>query len=242
MTRRHVGVHVVRFDAVASTNDEAARLPVGSAVIARCQTAGRGQYGRTWTSPAGAGVWLSAVVELPDSLDRPAVATGWAAMGVARVCKSLAGLAPVAKWPNDVFVAGKKVAGILIEQRGRLIVGIGLNVNPSAEQLTDAGLPDAGSFRSLTGHEWNIDEVAERLLDELDRCFEELGSRPAEVQREWADLFAVVGSRVRVELADHAVVEGTLDRLTFDAVVLSKNGEKLRFDPRAVRQISRVAS
>jgi BirA family transcriptional regulator, biotin operon repressor / biotin---[acetyl-CoA-carboxylase] ligase len=121
------GARVLYFRTTGSTNDIAASLAAepdafGTVVIADAQTAGRGRRGRTWFSPAGSGLYVSVVVTPARSATDPGrattlltLATGVAlAEGVERAT----GLAPAIKWPNDLLIGRRKVAGILAEAFG----------------------------------------------------------------------------------------------------------------------------
>lgn len=130
---------LLQFDQLPSTNDHLRQLsregaPEGTVVLADHQTAGRGRRGRSWASPPGVGLWFSVLLR-PS---RPArEAPLWALLAAAAVraaVHEVAGVAAQVKWPNDVVVAGAKLAGILAEMAGpaarpAVIVGIGLNVN-----------------------------------------------------------------------------------------------------------------
>jgi BirA family biotin operon repressor/biotin-[acetyl-CoA-carboxylase] ligase len=131
---------VVIFDSVTSTLDAAhglaeAGAPAGTLVLADRQTAGRGRAGRSWTSEAGAGVWLTLVERPADSeaIDVLSLRLGLAAAGALDEFAP----SPVAlKWPNDLYVGRDKLAGILVEARWRegrpewLALGVGINVSP----------------------------------------------------------------------------------------------------------------
>src|SRR5262249_51940124 len=119
---RCLGRRVLVFDRLDSTNTFAAALAhdpanEGVVVLAREQTAGRGQYQRTWQAPAGTSVLLSVLLFPPPTLRRPALLTAWAAVSVCEAILQLTGLQAKIKWPNDVLIRGRKVCGILIEQR-----------------------------------------------------------------------------------------------------------------------------
>lgn len=127
---------------VTSTNDRAADLardgaPPWSVVVAIEQTAGRGRRGRGWVSNAGAGLWMSIVVDAePGGFALPLTVGTCVAESVDRVVPTL--LSRV-KWPNDVVIEGRKVAGILVERRGgRVIVGIGVNLERPDEPMEGA--------------------------------------------------------------------------------------------------------
>jgi BirA family biotin operon repressor/biotin-[acetyl-CoA-carboxylase] ligase len=176
---RHVGRRVLVYDRVESTNTLAALLASqpgheGVVVLASEQTAGRGQYGRSWQSPAGTSVLLSALLFPPPALRRPAVLTAWAAVSVCETVRRAAGLQARIKWPNDVLVRGKKVCGILIEQGRGTVVGIGLNVSQPADFFAAHGLTQAASLAlfSLAPLDWT--KVARQLISQLDSEYQPL--------------------------------------------------------------------
>jgi BirA family biotin operon repressor/biotin-[acetyl-CoA-carboxylase] ligase len=126
---------------VSSTNDVATVFAErgareGCVIVADMQTAGRGRHGRTWCSPPGAGLYLSVVLRpLPHAV--PLVTVG-AGVAIAEGIRAATGLTPALKWPNDVYVASRKLAGILAEAgstpRGapHVVLGIGINLLPAA--------------------------------------------------------------------------------------------------------------
>jgi BirA family transcriptional regulator, biotin operon repressor / biotin---[acetyl-CoA-carboxylase] ligase len=146
-----------------STNDRARDLatrgaPHGTAVTAGVQTAGRGRYGRTWSAPAGSSILLSLIVrEFDDLLPLRA------GLAVA----DLAGPRARVKWPNDVWIDGLKVAGILVEARpaeGWAVVGIGVNVALDVRDLPPELHGTAGTLGRTRGE---LDAALGELLDGL---------------------------------------------------------------------------
>lgn len=141
--RTMIGRHVLVYEKTASTNDLVEKLALdgaaeGVVVFAESQTRGRGRMGRSWASPRGKGLWFSTLLrpKLPlSSVARLAIA---ASVAIARAIHKQTGLAAGIKWPNDVFITGRKCAGILAEMRTELdaikfvILGIGLDVNCDA--------------------------------------------------------------------------------------------------------------
>jgi BirA family biotin operon repressor/biotin-[acetyl-CoA-carboxylase] ligase len=137
--------HGVYFDAVNSTQDEARRAARAGALtngvfVADYQRAGRGRLGRTWLSQPGAGLLLSLLFrELTPTAPKPLRWTSLAAVSLADAIEAIApNVQPAIKWPNDVLIDGRKVAGVLAETSwdGRelvAIVGVGVNVKPSAD-------------------------------------------------------------------------------------------------------------
>ena len=125
------------FQTIGSTNDVAATLPEGGVVMADAQTAGRGRRGHSWFSPQGSGLYVSVVVAPARARRDPERATLLLtlAAGVALVesLDAATGLRADLKWPNDLYVGRRKIAGILAETSGdRVVVGYGVNIAPSA--------------------------------------------------------------------------------------------------------------
>lgn len=124
------------FTEVGSTSDVALTLAErgaseGRLVIANAQSAGRGRLGRAWASPAGAGLYVSAVLRpLPHAVPLLTIAAG---LAVAEGIQAATGLSPRLKWPNDIYVGDRKLAGMLAEGGTDVVIlGIGINVLPAA--------------------------------------------------------------------------------------------------------------
>lgn len=150
--------------------------PEGLAVLAERQEHGRGRQGRSWQSPKGSGLYLSVLLR-PDI---PAYEANWlgivGALGVLSALES-AGVGDLTlKWPNDVLARGLKIAGILVEPRigdGRVefaVLGIGVNIVWSVDDLARAGLARATSCR-IEGLEITTAGLSEAILDQLDDLY-----------------------------------------------------------------------
>ncbi|MFN3813669.1 MAG: biotin--[acetyl-CoA-carboxylase] ligase [Aquificaceae bacterium] len=151
------------FEELSSTQDflKDKSLPFGTLVVSNRQTRGRGRYGRSWYSQDG-GLYFSFLLEDMNNLRELPLVLGLS------VCEFLEniGIVPSIKWVNDVYVKGKKICGILVEKsRGRVIVGIGLNVNqdsfPSGIQAT--------SMLLTTGKEYRCVDVLLALIDHISK-------------------------------------------------------------------------
>jgi BirA family transcriptional regulator, biotin operon repressor / biotin---[acetyl-CoA-carboxylase] ligase len=138
-------------------------LPEGALVVADHQTAGRGRLGRSWDAPAGTALLLSLLLKPPRERDVPQLSLV-AGVAIADTLERTLGLSVQIKWPNDVMLRRRKVAGCLAEARDDAVVlGIGVNVNQAQAQLPS----NAGSLHSLTGREWDREELLSRLLEDL---------------------------------------------------------------------------
>jgi BirA family biotin operon repressor/biotin-[acetyl-CoA-carboxylase] ligase len=135
-----LGQRVLFFASVGSTNDVALSLAAepgseGAIVIADGQTAGRGRFGREWFSPAASGLYVSVLLRSPSGGDGRAIGLLTLTAGVALVeaIEAFTGLRSAIKWPNDVYVARRKLAGVLAEAVGTgelVVLGYGINVTP----------------------------------------------------------------------------------------------------------------
>jgi BirA family biotin operon repressor/biotin-[acetyl-CoA-carboxylase] ligase len=142
-------------------------LPEGAVAVTDHQTGGRGRLGRTWVDAPSTAVLVSVLLRPPPNRRAPELSLV-AALAVAEAVEAATGLSTQIKWPNDVMLDRRKVAGILAEMRdGAVVVGVGVNVNQSREQLpTDAHA--AGSLRTVTGREYDRPELLESVLGRRD--------------------------------------------------------------------------
>ncbi len=174
-----IGQKILRFDRVDSTNNYTANLLKegkivhGTVIMADEQSAGRGQRGANWTSNAGENMLFSLFV-VPDNLsvENQVVLTHFASLGIVEVLRKI-GISAEIKWPNDIYVNNKKIAGILIENTlkggfiASSIIGIGLNVNQDRFENINAT-----SIKLETNEFISIDSVVFKLIGELNILWE----------------------------------------------------------------------
>ena len=203
-----IGRSVRYYQFTGSTMDDAAQwaredADEGAVVVAETQTASRGRLGRRWVSDAG-NLYFS-VLFRPNSAALPMLSP-LAGVAVARAIRQVAGLYPAIKWPNDITIDGRKVAGILAESTmsgariEHAVVGVGVNValDVSADPET---AETAGSLNDLAG--WGVDraELLRRTLQHMDALYLDLrrGRSPIPEWRRWLD---TLGQRVVVRHHD----------------------------------------
>jgi len=214
-------------DSIDSTNRLAADLaregaPEGVVVAADHQTAGRGRLDRRWEAPPGSSLLMSMLFRPPRSVTHLNLVNAAAGIAASDACNEVAGFRPLLKWPNDVVVDDRKLAGILAEVVGQaVVVGIGLNVNwpsPLPPELADT----ATAANLVAGRE--VDRVAlfVRLLERLDEHYGALcepgGWRG--VLLNYRRLCATLGRQVRVELPGDELVEGKAVEVAVDGHLL----------------------
>jgi BirA family transcriptional regulator, biotin operon repressor / biotin---[acetyl-CoA-carboxylase] ligase len=150
-----------------------AEAPEGALVAADEQTAGRGRLGRRWLAPAGTSLLCSLQLRPTVSSERLPELTGVASRACAEAIAALTGLEPELKFPNDVLLGGRKVAGILAEAREeRVVLGIGVNVNLAVEQLPKEVDRPATSLLVETGQELDRAQLLVELLERLERRYD----------------------------------------------------------------------
>lgn len=138
-------------------------LPEGALVVADHQSAGRGRLGNSWVAPAGTALLFSLLLKPPPERRVPELSLV-AGIAVADALERALDLSVQLKWPNDVMLRRRKIAGCLAEARDDAVVlGIGVNVNQTREQLPTG----AGSVRTLTGRGWDREELLTMLLEDL---------------------------------------------------------------------------
>jgi BirA family biotin operon repressor/biotin-[acetyl-CoA-carboxylase] ligase len=183
-----LGGALVHVDVTGSTNDHARTLatggaPSGTVVVAEEQTAGRGRQGRSWSARRGRGLTLSVVWKPAGGFELLPLA---AAVAVCEACEQVAPVQCRIKWPNDVWIGERKLAGILIESRpqeGWAVIGIGVNVDTDRSELDPELRETATSLRIESGAEVGRD----RMLAALCRT---LGTRLRDLERDAAGLLA----------------------------------------------------
>jgi BirA family biotin operon repressor/biotin-[acetyl-CoA-carboxylase] ligase len=146
----------------------------GAVAVAEEQTEGRGRLGRRWHSPPGVSLLFSILLEPSVETARLPELSLVAGKACASAIAAATGISPEIKLPNDVLISGRKVAGILAEAReGRVVLGIGVNVNVQADDLpTEVDVP-ATSLLAETGREIDRVELLVELLDRLERDYDD---------------------------------------------------------------------
>lgn len=249
-----------RFDELPSTNDWAAQIiasgkntdgsaaaktkpPEGTVVRAANQTAGRGQLGSQWHSSAEKNLLLS-IILYPTWLE--VKAQFYLSMAVALALQDLAASFlgdhnVKVKWPNDLYIKGKKAAGILIQNAisgsnlQNSIIGIGLNVN-QLEFTTD--LPNATSLAQNLGQSLNLDAVAEKLFECMEQRYLQLksGQRAAIKSAYESSLWRLGTPQIFVRSIDSMEFEGTISGVTETGLLqLNTNAGQETFELKTIQ-------
>jgi len=181
----YIGNQIIVVQEAPSTNDLAWKMAQdevsdGLVVFAERQTAGRGQRGNRWESAPYQGLWFSILLRPKIAPSESGRLTEWAAQAVAQTIGEELRIGASIKSPNDVYVSGRKVAGVLVEMRVEKdggyasIAGIGINVNQTAQDFPEELRGRAGSLASALGKPINRQQFAIALLRNLDRTYRAL--------------------------------------------------------------------
>jgi BirA family transcriptional regulator, biotin operon repressor / biotin---[acetyl-CoA-carboxylase] ligase len=226
-----IGRDIRVFEQTTSTNDVVEKLArdgvkEGVVVFAESQTKGRGRLGRKWVSPAHKGLWFSILLR-PDL--RPQETTQLTVASATALCRAIqseTGLKPEIKWPNDILIGGKKVAGILTELSAEvdrvkhIILGIGVDVNLGANEFPAELKKCATSLKIETGKTTSRAELAVAILRELDFDYARIcGGKFPTVADEWESGCATIGKNVTVHIGDRKI-RGCAESLDDDGALL----------------------
>lgn len=240
---KKIHINVVKkllvFDELGSTNMTAKELAQGNAedgtiVIAKMQNQGRGRFDRDWQSPKG-GMYLSLVLRPIIPVEKTPLLSFVAALAVTTTIHSY-GLSATIKWPNDVRVNGKKIAGILLESEVNrniisfVIVGIGINLNIKVEHLSADIQSQSTSMEKELGHKVDYHEFLKTLLTQFDHYYNLLVDEQYEqIRDEWKNHADTLGKHVRVRTSTETL-QGTaydIDQAGF-LLLQTDTGEKKR--------------
>jgi BirA family biotin operon repressor/biotin-[acetyl-CoA-carboxylase] ligase len=233
LTTSFLGRRLEYRAALGSTQDLARELAQagaaeGTVIVAGRQTAGQGRLGRYWVSPAG-GLYLTVVLRPPAEHLKALVMV--AALAVARAIERLAGLETSLKWPNDVLVAGRKIAGILSESElmgqnvSYALVGIGVNVNTDMAAYTETA-PLATSVMTELGQQVSREALAAGILNEFEALYlAALAGEP--IDKEWRARLGTLGKKVQVRFGER-VEEGLAEDVDRDGNLILRRADGSR--------------
>jgi len=237
---RYMGRNAFYYDSIPSTLAAAKRLCEdgdpeqlkGTLVIAEQQTGGLGRLGRLWASPPG-GIWTTIILKPNIPVDRLFMITMAGSLAVARAIRREYDIGALIKWPNDIFIGSKKVAGLLQEisvDDGKInyvVLGLGIDANINVDELPDELKVIATSLNDETGESVDRVKLLARVLKEFELRLLQLESGEYEtIVREWKSLSITLNRRVHVKTLRKTFKGEAIDIDQNGALVIRKdNGE-----------------
>ncbi len=212
-----IGRSIQVFEETTSTNDVIEKLArdgvkEGAVVFAETQTRGRGRLGRAWVSPARKGLWFSILLRPALRPEEATCLTIASATALRRAISGETGLEAAIKWPNDICLARRKVAGILMEMRAEpdrvqyIILGLGVNVNLNASDFAPELRKTATSLKLEAGRAFSRAELALAILRELDADYARLRTQGfSEIADEWEKHCMTLGQEIVVSVGRRQV-------------------------------------
>jgi len=233
-----LGKTIHHFHTLDSTNSKAYQLALngaeeGEVVIAESQEKGRGRLGRHWSSPPFLNLYLSAILRPKILPHQASLITLMAAVATADTIQKFSGLLPLIKWPNDILLRDRKVAGLLNEIHSEMdrihfvILGIGVNLNMDGKMFPKEIRAVATSLKIEMGQAISRKVFLQSLLQELEKwytIFMKEGS--AFILKAWRDRAHVKGRRVKVTSFGETVVGMAIDVDSDGALILETTGGK----------------
>lgn len=239
---KQIGKTVYYFDTIDSTQNFASKISnqnnSGTVIIAQRQTSGKGRLGRKWTSPVG-GIWLSVILHPKFDVSYATLFPIASSLALCIAIENTLKVKPELKWPNDVTLNGKKVAGMLVDisiesnQIERLVLGVGINYKIDAKKLNvtlkkSEHFYGAGSLLKKN-EEPNPTKLIQSFLYELEQICDILDNGNVDtVIKKWTSKSSTIGKKITVDTAG-SKMSGKAVRIDNDgALVISKNGSHHR--------------
>jgi BirA family biotin operon repressor/biotin-[acetyl-CoA-carboxylase] ligase len=205
----------------------------GLVIIAEEQTGGIGRMGRAWVSPSG-GIWITIVLKPHIPIDHVFMVTMAGSIAVARAIRKEFDLVALIKWPNDIFIGNKKVAGLLLELSAEAdtihhcLLGIGIDVNVPLNQFSPALQKEITSISAELGHEVDRTTFLARILNEFENRFLliESGEYDA-IVREWKSLSCTLERRVHITTMKNSFEGEAIDIDEYGALIIRKDNGRI---------------
>ncbi len=238
-----IGQQAYYFDSIDSTQNQALKMaddPVndGTVIIAAKQTGGKGRSGRKWVSPKG-GIWLSIILQPKFDISITTLFPIASALALSNALEKTFKISPELKWPNDLTITGKKVAGMLVDvslesnRIENLVLGVGINFDVDAKQIekTLKGSPNFYGVASLSEQKKKVKpiQLVQTFLLEFEKIYGLLNTKQTKkIISEWTKRSSTIGKNVELETRD-GKIKGKAIKIDDDgALIVSDNNKTNR--------------
>lgn len=226
------------FDEISSTNEIAKELAIkgeneGTIILSKVQKQGRGRYNRVWESPDG-GVYISIIISPNCPPEKSILLSLMAAIIISRTISAYH-IFPTIKWPNDVLIKGKKIAGILIESESNqnhlkyMVIGIGINVNVNINNLSKKIRSKSTSMLLETNQEVEYYEFLNKLLITFKKYYKKfINKEYDQIIQEWKTLSNTIGQRVMINQSNKTLTGKVIDMDKTGSLIIKINKNKYK--------------
>ena len=238
---KFIGKRVYYFDTVDSTQDFALKIASqdnenGTVIISKKQTGGKGRMKRKWVSPVG-GIWMSVIIHPDFDISNTTLVPIATSLALCKAIEKTTKTKPKLKWPNDITMKGKKVAGILVDtsiQSNKiesLVLGIGINFKIKQEKLKKiiVNSPNYYGATTLVKKNESALHLVQQFLYELEVIFQWINSGlTKKIIYEWTKRSSTIGKNISI-INDKKIVTGKATKIDNDgALIISKNKQATR--------------
>ncbi len=238
---RIIGQHAYYFDTIDSTQNQALKMaddPAnnGTVIIASKQTGGKGRSGRKWISPKG-GIWLSIILQPKFDISITTLFPIASALALSNAIEKTLKILPELKWPNDLTIKGKKVAGMLVDASlesnriENLVLGVGINFDVDVKQIEKIlkGSPNFYGVASLSEQENKIKpiQLVQTFFVELEKIYELLNTKQTKkIISEWTKRSSTIGKNVVLDTRN-GKIKGKAIKIDEDGALVISNNDKI---------------
>ena len=236
-----IGQRAYYFDSIDSTQNQALKMATeptndGALIVASKQTGGKGRSGRKWISPKG-GIWISIILQPKFDISITTLFPIASALAVSKALEKTMSISPELKWPNDLTLNGKKIAGMLVDvslesnQIENMVLGVGINFDIEAKKVEKL-LKDTPNFygvASLNGRKKiKPVELVQAFLAELEKIYESLNSKHTKkIISEWTKRSSTIGKKIEMNTIDETI-KGRAVKIDEDGALIVDTGDKLQ--------------
>ncbi len=236
-----IGQHAYYFDTIDSTQNQALKMaddPAnnGTVIIAAKQTGGKGRSGRKWISPKG-GIWLSIILQPKFDISITTLFPIASALALSNALEKTFKIFPELKWPNDLTIKGKKIAGMLVDvslesnRIENLVLGVGINFDIDVKQIekTLKGSPNFYGVTSLCEQKNKVKpiQLVQTFFVELEKIYDLLNTKQTKkIISEWTKRSSTIGKKVELDTID-GKIKGKAIKIDYDGALLVSNNNKI---------------
>lgn len=235
-----IGKKAYYFDSIDSTQNQALKMAYdpannGAVIVASKQTGGRGRSGRKWISPKG-GIWISIILQPKFDISITTLFPIASALALSIAIEKTYSITPELKWPNDLTINGKKIAGMLVDvslesnKIENLVLGVGINFNVNVKEIQKIlkGTPNFYGVASLSEQKINVNpiQLVQTFLVELEKTYKALNAKQIKkIISEWSRRSSTIGKDVELNTADDKI-KGKAIRIDDDGALVISNNNK----------------